>query len=130
MTRKRQTNEETTMTTAIETSKKITVATVKAFIRKNRATLNTMVKSGFDGMQDCVVGASCPQFKPATAKTYFCHDLRDIVEVGHDCKYSLGVKGVYFVGQSGNWCKAFENDKFKGYEVYNCCGNWIVAVAK
>ena len=42
--------------------------------------------------------------------------------------YSLGIKGAWFVGGSRNWFTAFDNGQYRGYEVSNCCGTFILAV--
>jgi hypothetical protein len=115
------------MTTA--TQKKITVATVKSFIKKNRSRLMVEVKSSFDGMQDMVTRCE-GGFREATPRTYWSQDARGYVAVSEDCKYSLGILGVYFVGGSRDSCSRFETETLVGFEVSNCCGTWKVAISK
>ena len=111
--------------------KKITVATVKGFIRKNRENLMIRVKSQFDGMQDCV--ADCCNdngFEKARERDRpMWYPTQGSEADKAENKQTLNIQGVYFVG-GRDYCKAFENEYFKGYEVWNCCGNWFVAVAK
>ena len=110
-------------------TKRITIATVKSFIRKNRANLMIRVKSRFDGMYDCV--ADCPNddgFEPAREQARSAFYVIDDNGERTD-KHTLNIQGVYFV-LGRDYCKAFENEEFVGYEVYNCCGNWFVAVRK
>ena len=102
------------MTTA---TKRITVATVKSFIRKNRANLLVTVKSKFDSMEDMVTYRKGSTFHTAKPNGR-----------GEDDKHSLGINGVWFVGR--DLCEAIETDTVRGFEVYNCCGTWQVAVAK
>jgi len=111
------------MTTA---TKKITVATVKSFIRKNRSNLLINVKSSFDSMQDMVTESRNKDFFPARARTYY-KDQQE-VEVSQDDKHTLGVSGVWFTGR--DMCERFETETHIGFEVYNCCGTWRVAIAR
>lgn len=116
------------MTTATE--KKITKATVKSFINKNRGKLLINVESSFDGMVDGVRSTGCNEFSPIVARDYWCHEENRYVECSQDCTNTLGIRGVWLVGGSRNSCTRFENDRYEGYRVYNCCGSWSVAVAK
>ena len=114
------------MTTATE--KKITVATVKSFIKKNRTALLVRTKTAFDGMQDGVRECDSNEFTPAQNREVWCHDTSRYVARTIDCKNSMGIIGVWFTGRDR--CSAFETETHRGFEVYNCCGNWMVAVAK
>jgi hypothetical protein len=92
-----------------------TLTTLKSFIRKN-ANIQIQQKSRFDGMIDgtrqCDGG-----FVPATRVTD-----------GHDNE--LGIKGAWFVFGSRDHFTPYETDKLIGYEVYNCCGSFILAADK
>ena len=95
---------------------KVTLATVKAFMRRNESKLLIRVKGEFDGMTDCV--ESCDTgFQP----------ISDSI---HPCKENLGYNGVWIVGGSRNWIERWEDDSFVGFKVGNCCGRFIVAIAK
>lgn len=94
--------------------KKITAATFKAFVRKNRANLHVMVAREFDGMVDGSVEGS-KVFRPAQPS--------ELSET-HTC----GVRGVWLVGRSRDWFQPFNKDGFTGIEVSNCCGNYVVAI--
>jgi hypothetical protein len=96
--------------------KKITLATFKSFIRKNADALFVNEKSSFDGMVDCVTACE-GGFAPAEALDKFE-------------SHTLGLRGLWLVGGSRDYFKAYEDDKFVGIEVCNCCGRSIVAVAK
>ena len=113
------------MTTA--TQKKLTVATVKSFIRKNRDLLLIETKSHFDGMQDMVTECE-GGFGPVVARSYYDSETGREVEVSKDCKSTLGIRGVWFCGR--DWVSRFETETVEGFEVSNCCGTWRVAKAK
>jgi hypothetical protein len=122
-------NKDSKMTTAAE--KKITIATVKSFIRKHRNNgLLIRVASHFNGMSDMVEQIEDDGFTPALSRTYYCHETFGYVEADKNNSSHLGINGVWFVGSGGNRCNVYETETHIGYEVYNCCGNWMVAIAK
>jgi hypothetical protein len=92
--------------------KKPTLATLKSFINKNRPALHINCVSSFDGMQDCVAYKENSKFKPATKSDGY--------------KNTLGINGVWVVGRDS--IRPYDKDGFNGFEVYNCCGTFIVAV--
>lgn len=95
--------------------KKITLATLKSFIRRNEGKLFVNVKSSFDGMVD-----GCePQHGGFQAQRPASHS-----------KNTLGIAGVWLVGSSRDYFTAFDNGDFEGIEVSNCCGRFIVATSK
>ena len=96
---------------------KITKATLKSFAKKNAANLHIMMKSNFDGMYDCVMETGEKSFHPV--------QRREGME-----KHTLGISGLWLVGSAGNSFYHYEDDKFVGIEVWNCCGSSIVAVPK
>jgi hypothetical protein len=98
-------------------TKKITLATVKAFIRKNADNLYVSTLSDFDGMVDCITDCADKGFHKA--------ELTNI-----HCKNTLGIHGCWFVGGSRNYFCKFENEQFAGIEVSNCCGRFILATTK
>ncbi len=88
-------------------NKKITMATLKSFIKK-ADKLFVQELSSFDGMTDCVM--------PSQNKNF--------IEVSKDD--AIGHKGVYCVGGSRDWLTFIESEKMYGIEVSNCCGNGIL----
>ena len=98
--------------------KKITLSTVKSFIRKNSDSLLINIESHFDGMQDCVALVNSG-FKQATK------DAREWNQGN-----TLGIAGAWFVGSSRDYFKAFETETMQGIEVSNCCGSFILAIQK
>lgn len=105
------------------TTKKITLATVKSFINKNRANLFINVKSSFDGMTDGIESLHAG-FVPAKA------DGTKAINPTDYGNNTQGIEGVWFVGDSRDYFTAFENETLIGYEVTNSCGRFIVAIAK
>ena len=94
--------------------KKITAATVKSFINKNKDKLFINIVSDFDPMCDGVKNLENNNFKKATLCNYD--------------ENSQGVAGLWLVGRSRDYFNRYEKDNLIGYEVYNSCGNWIVAI--
>lgn len=105
------------MTTA--TAKKITLATLKSFVAKNRSVLQIKMKSAFNGMTDCSEQIENDGFTPVVA-----------TDADRVMSNNLGLCGVWLVNGSRNSFSHFENETHVGIEVYNCCRTFILAVAK
>jgi hypothetical protein len=103
------------MATATATGKKITLATVKSFIRKNRSALLIKTASSFCGMNDCVMPEADAGFSPAQ-------------DSDRPCRNNFGVHAVWFVGGSRDWFEPFADNGLVGFRVLNCCGTFYVAV--
>jgi hypothetical protein len=102
---------------------KTTLATIKSFVKRNENNLFINVKSSFDGMTDC-----CQPCKDGFAPV---EKRKNGVFIDHDIdKRTLGINGAWFVGSSRDYFNEFENLLFKGYEISNCCGSFILAVKK
>jgi len=97
--------------------KKVTMATIKAFIRKNRNNLLIKNLSDFDGMVDCVMPANDTGFRKAQEP-----------EQGRNHENCLGIRGAWFVLGGGDRFSPFEDNGVIGYEVYNCCGNFVIGI--
>jgi hypothetical protein len=104
------------MNTVTKTTKKITIATVKSFVRKNIDGLFINVKSKFDGMTDCVESRHDGFGKAAKTEDHKDH--------------TLGVSGAWFVGGSRDYFTAFENEDYTGIQVSNSCGRFVLAIKK
>lgn len=98
--------------------KKITLATVKKFIKENKDNLLIKVESKFDGMTDCV----------QSVKDNF--DKAISTEWSLKTANTLGIQGAWFVGESRDYFTKYESDSLTGIEVYNSCGSFILAVKK
>jgi hypothetical protein len=94
---------------------KITKATFKSFVKKNRADLMINCKSSFDGQVDCVMPNENAGFHKA-------------VDADHFHENNLGIQGVWLVGGSRDYFREFNENGLRGIDVYNCCGSFIVAV--
>jgi hypothetical protein len=99
----------------MKTSKKVTLATIKAFIRKNSDNLLILTKSRFDGMTD-----GCE----STGQIGFVKVSKTESNISH----TLGIQGAWFVGQSRDYFVPFERDGVKGFEVSNACGHFEIAI--
>lgn len=101
--------------------KKITRATIKSFIAKQVKEDNLYINnlSSFDGMVDCVMPTKS-DFRKAAATTRHENSLQ----------YNLGIEGIWLVGSSRDSFTAYQDDNFEGFEVYNCCGSFIIAAKK
>lgn len=96
---------------------KITLATIKSFIKKND-DLQINVQSSFDGMYDGVMSRGEGFLKA------------ERLEGSHGHDNELGVKGVWCVFGSRDQFMPYETDTMTGFKVYNCCGSFILAVTK
>lgn len=94
---------------------KITKATFKSFVKKNRDNLMILSKSNFDGMSDCVMSTGQTAFVKA-------------VNTDNPHENNLGINGIWLVGGSRDYFSAYDKDGYKGIDVYNCCGHFVVAV--
>lgn len=95
---------------------KPTMATIKAFVRKNRQHLLIRCSSSFDGMVDCVTQNTKAEFRPA-----------------QDCplkaeNHTLGIRGAWFVGRSRDYITPISENGVSGFHIYNCCGSFDLAV--
>ena len=93
---------------------KPTIATVKSFIKKNRAALMLRVSSKFDGMTDSVQHIA-DSFDPVESSE------------GHE-SHTFGIQGAWFVGRSRDYITAFERDGIKGFHISNCCGSFDLGI--
>lgn len=93
---------------------KPTIASVKAFIRKNKDALLIKVRMRFDGMTDCVEPTGAVAFEKAQLTTDFVEN-------------TLGVKGAWIVRGGRDSVVPYNDGQRVGYEVWNCCGTFILA---
>lgn len=101
----------------MDQAKKITRATLKAFILKNRDKLFHLTKNSFDGHVDCVMPTSEPVFKRVNS-----------IEIEN--KTTFGIKDAWLVGNGDDYFTLYEDAQYIGIEVSNCCANWIVVIKK
>lgn len=96
-------------------TKKITKATIKSWVNKNRGNIYISVKSHFDGMVDCVMPVE---------------DSFTLAKACNDMDYRMGISGAWFVGDSRDYFTPYDDGAYVGYEVYNCCGTFLLAIKK
>jgi hypothetical protein len=101
---------------------KITLATVKSFIKKNRENLFINVKSSFNGMID-----GCESLHDGFKKAE--PDNTQSLSSSY-YKATQGIKGAWFVGDSRDYFYPFESDELTGIRVSNSCGCFILAINK
>lgn len=94
---------------------KITKATFKSFIKKNRENLLIKRKSSFDGMVDCVMPTENSEFVKAQDTDGFNEN-------------TCGIHGVWLVNGSRDHFTEYSDGNVKGISVYNCCGSFIIGV--
>lgn len=108
----------------LKTTKKITLATLKSFAKRNKENLFVLQKSSFDGMTDCVQ-------KNSDAKWIKSYLITDIRINSNDYWYKeSGIYGVDIVGSSRDYFKLYEDNIYFGIHISNCCGSSILAVKK
>lgn len=122
--------------------KKITKATFKSFLKKNEGHLYIQKISNFDGMTDSI------EFLPLKNRIFVPLEKVKIEERNYQYgaekgrtreqveelflsnPNTLGYSGIWLVNDSRDRFLDYDNDRFKGIEVYNSCGSFIVAVLK
>lgn len=97
--------------------KRITRATVKSFLKKNDGKIYIQNLRAFDGMVDGERECDDRSFR-----------LAEKDERGFE--NTMGLKGAWFVGQSRDYLTKYEDEKFIGFHVSNCCGAFNLTVAK
>jgi hypothetical protein len=95
--------------------KKFTKASLKSFVKKNFDNLLVKQISDFDGMQDCVVHASNPEFRPVQKSAIAS-------------EHTLGVQGLWLVGSSRDYLRRYEANGLVIVSVSNACGRTELAV--
>jgi len=98
-------------------NKKITLATLKSFVNKNKGKLFINIKSSFDGMTD-----GCERrhegFNVAKPETVFTYE------------HTLGIHGLWLVGSSRDYFTPYEDEDITGIDISNCCGRSIIGILK
>ena len=87
------------------------MATLKSFVRKADSLFIKNVRS-FDGMEDCVTDNENAEYYAVSKQE------------------AIGINGVYCVGGSRDYFQYYEDSKYVGIYVFNCCGSSIIATEK
>ena len=121
----------------LNSTKKITRATLKSFIKNNIGALYVMRESAFNGMTDGVdyFPQSERVFLPAVQayRTGEPRTEKPFKVIGQD-NHDLGIDGVWLTGSTrgrgGDYFKFFEDEIYIGIEFFNCCGSGKIAIKK
>jgi hypothetical protein len=106
-----KTKKHNNMTTTALKTKKITMATLKSFIRKSES-LFVLTISSFDGMTDCVEQNNNQKLLAVSKEN------------------AIGIQGVWCVGSSRDWFSFYETETHYGIKVSNSCGCGILMTIK
>ncbi len=99
-------------------TKNTTLATIKAFIRREAKNGNLYARSlsSFDGSVDCVMPTET--------------EWKKVESVDFEKKYTFGIPSAWFVGSSRDYFDPFEDAEYIGYKVFNACGSFIIAMRR
>jgi len=95
---------------------KITLTTIKKFIRDNATKLHVRCESSFDGMTDCVESREGGFAAVDSSKI----DMKK--------EQDLGIEGLWFVRESRDSFEEYNRDGYKGYRIFNSCGSSVIAI--
>ena len=97
---------------------KITRATVNKFIKplfaEEKIFIN--IKSSFSGMIDCCI----PRLE----------GFKEAVRTNKNFGITQGIDGAWFVGCSRDYFDTYEDETYKGFQISNSCGSFIIARKK
>ena len=100
---------------------KITLTTIKMFIKKNKENLYIRNKQSFDSMIDGSARCNDQSFRPVKKDDEFAEQEK---------AHTLGVRGAWFVLGSRDYFTVYEDSLYTGYEISNCCDIFILAIKK
>lgn len=104
-------------------TKKITLATLKKFIRDNENKLLIMELSKFDGQVDSITFCYDPRWEPAYID-------KELLERKSTVNNTLGINGVWITKGSKNYYYPYQDAFYTGIKVSNCTGSFILAVER
>jgi hypothetical protein len=97
---------------------KPTIATVKAFMRKNLDNLHIKRRSEFDPQIDGHAWNDNAQFVP-------------VKQTDSMPDYKHGIEGVWIVRYGSKNCIApYSDENWEGFEVSNCCARFTIVIRK
>ena len=97
--------------------KKITLATVKSWIKKNHGNIYIQIKNDFCGYNDCVIANKEPTWELASHN----QNVND---------NTLGINGAWVVKQSRDSLNAYDDNQYQGFYIYNCTGSFYIGIKK
>lgn len=96
----------------LRATRKITLATLKSFAKRNAENLYVKCLSDFDGMTDCVQSIPDAKWRKTPIDKAYGHER------------------VWLVGHRRDYFNLYEDETYIGIEAYNCCGTGILATKK
>jgi hypothetical protein len=97
---------------------KVTKATLKSFVKKNRNQLYINVKSVFSGYTDGLESQNAG-FKKIEFEGFEA-----------TAEHTLRIKGLWLVNGGGDRFHEFDDGEYTGIEYHNACGHGILAIKK
>ena len=95
-------------------TKKITLATLKSFIKKHESNLFLNVRSDFDGMID--------------GMRYLNEGFTPVEKDTDSERHNLGIRGLWVVRCSRDYFRPYNDGNYEGIEISNCCQHSILAI--
>lgn len=93
---------------------KTTKHTFNKLSKKENLFINVL--SSFSGMTDC-----CESYNGGFEKAE---------ETNNSITNTYGINGAWLVGGGRDYFEIYEDEKFSGVYVYNCCGSFIIGTKK
>jgi len=109
--------------------KKITIATFKAFIRRNSDKLYIKVNSKFNGMIDMVDNVE-DDYSKVDASKINLNTHYTAKDGWKNFNNELGIPGCWLVGGGRDYTRLINNDKYVGINIFNSCGSFNIVVKK
>ena len=100
--------------------KKITLTTIKKFIKENKGKIYIKNISHFNGMTDGI--DNCEN------QNFYLSEQTEIKQKQYGRDNTLGLKGAYFVFDTRDYFNTFNENNFKGFTISNCIGHFVIAI--
>ncbi len=110
-------------------TKKITKATLKSFIRRNKDNLFLRVNSKFDGMIDCVTNVK-DTYSKVNPDNINLTNYKTTKEGWENRNYDLGIVGLWLVGSSRDYFRLIDTKNIFGIAISNSCGSCNLVIKK
>ena len=99
---------------------KITLTTIKKFIKDNKGKIFISTINRFNGMTDGI--------DPCKDKSFKSANQTEPKQLDYGRDNTLGIENAHFVFDSRDYFMAYIDTEFYGYEISNCIGNFILAI--
>ena len=98
---------------------KITLTTIKKFIKENKNNIYIKNITHFNGMTDGI--DNCEN------QNFYLSEQTEIKQKQYGRDNTLGLKGAHFVFDSKDYFETFNENNFKGFKISNCIGHFVIA---